>query len=125
MNQEKIGKFISERRKAKKYTQADLADIMNVSKNAISKWERGINMPDVSIMQQLCVTLEISLNELFAGERLEEKEVIKQSEQTILEIIKSNDHKKKRYTIIIAVFLMILVTLFGKSVLLKNGYIMN
>lgn len=125
MNQEKIGKFISERRKAKKYTQADLADIMNVSKNAISKWERGINMPDVSIMQQLCVTLEISLNELFAGETLEEKEVIKQSEQTILEIIKSNNHKKKRYTVIIVVFLMILVTLLGKSALLKKGYIMN
>ena len=51
MNQEKIGKFIASCRKDKKLTQEQLAEKLNISKNAISKWERGLNLPDVSIMQ--------------------------------------------------------------------------
>ena len=78
MNQIKIGKFISESRKLKKFTQEQLAEKLDVSKNAVSKWERGLNLPDASIMQDLCNILEISLNELFAGEYLNEKEVKKQ-----------------------------------------------
>lgn len=75
MNQIKIGKFISESRKSKQITQEQLAEKLGVSKNAVSKWERGLNLPDASIMQELCYTLGISLNELFAGERLKEKEI--------------------------------------------------
>ena len=70
MNQIKIGKFISESRKSKEITQEQLAEKLGVSKNAVSKWERGLNLPDASIMQELCNILEISLNELFAGELL-------------------------------------------------------
>ena len=54
MNQEKIGKFIAEKRKEKKLTQEQLAEKLSISKNAVSKWERGLNLPDVSIMQDLC-----------------------------------------------------------------------
>ena len=68
MNQEKIGNFISENRKKLNMTQEQLAEKMNVSKNAVSKWERGLNLPDASIMQDLCSILNISLNELFKGE---------------------------------------------------------
>ncbi len=68
MNQEKIGNFISENRKKLNMTQEQLAEKMNVSKNAVSKWERGLNLPDASIMQELCSILNISLNELFKGE---------------------------------------------------------
>lgn len=74
MNQVKIGKFIAEERKEKNLTQEQLAEKLNISKNAVSKWERGLNLPDVSIMQDLCKILNITLNELFVGERiLEEK----------------------------------------------------
>ena len=68
MNQEKIGNFISENRKKLNMTQEELAEKMNVSKNAVSKWERGLNLPDASIMEDLCKILNISLNELFKGE---------------------------------------------------------
>ena len=68
MNQEKIGNFISENRKKLNMTQEQLAEKMNVSKNAVSKWERGLNLPDASIMEDLCKILNISLNELFKGE---------------------------------------------------------
>lgn len=68
MNQEKIGMFISENRKKQNLTQEELAEKLGVSKNAVSKWERGLNLPDASIMQELCNILKISLNELFTGE---------------------------------------------------------
>ena len=68
MNQEKIGNFISENRKKLNMTQEQLAEKMNVSKNAVSKWERGLNLPDASIMEDLCKILNITLNELFKGE---------------------------------------------------------
>ena len=68
MNQEKIGNFISENRKKINMTQEQLAEKMNVSKNAVSKWERGLNLPDASIMEDLCKILNITLNELFKGE---------------------------------------------------------
>lgn len=68
MDQNKIGMFISEKRKELNITQEELAELMNVSKNAVSKWERGLNLPDASLMKKLCKILNISLNEFFNGE---------------------------------------------------------
>ena len=59
---------------------------MHVSKNAVSKWERGLNLPDVSLMEELCQVLKISLNELFAGEYLKKQDILEQSEKNILSI---------------------------------------
>jgi len=73
MDQIKIGKFIAEKRKYKNLTQEQLAEKLNISKNAVSKWERGLNLPDVSIMQDLCKILNITLNELFIGENIKEE----------------------------------------------------
>lgn len=70
MDQVKIGKFIAECRKNKQLTQEQLAEKVGVSKNAVSKWERGLNLPDVSIMQEFCEILNITLNELFNGEKI-------------------------------------------------------
>ncbi len=125
MNQMKIGKFISNSRKSKEITQEQLAEKLGVSKNAVSKWERGINLPDVSIMQELCNILEISLNELFAGEHLKEKDTTKQSEKNILNILKSNSNKNKKYKILISILLIILLTILGKILLVRNGYLID
>jgi len=73
MDQIKIGKFIAEKRKETNLTQEQLAEKLNISKNAVSKWERGLNLPDVSIMQDLCKILNITLNELFIGENIKEE----------------------------------------------------
>ena len=97
MNQEKIGKFISTMRKKQDLTQEQLAEKLNVSKNAVSKWERGLNLPDASIMKELCSLLDISLNELFAGEKLNKEEEVKQSEQTIISILKNQKYRNKIY----------------------------
>lgn len=68
MDQIKIGKFISECRKREKLTQAQLAEKMNITDRAISKWETGRALPDSSIMLELCDILKITVNDLLCGE---------------------------------------------------------
>ena len=67
MDQVVIGKFIARRRKAKNLTQAQLAEMLNISDRAVSKWERGLNLPDSSIMLPLCKILGITADELLNG----------------------------------------------------------
>ena len=96
MDQIKIGKFIAEKRKEVNLTQEQLAEKLNISKNAVSKWERGLNLPDVSIMQDLCKILNITLNELFIGEKIQEevyKEIADNNSFTLKE--KIHFYKKK------------------------------
>ena len=70
MNQEKIGRFIAECRKKNNMTQSQLAEKLNITDRAISKWENGKSMPDSSIMLDLCSELKISVNELLSGEMI-------------------------------------------------------
>ena len=71
MNQIKIGKFIAECRKKNNLTQMQLAEKLNITDRAISKWENGEGMPDSSLMLDLCHELKISVNELLCGELIE------------------------------------------------------
>ena len=73
MEQVKIGKFIAECRKKKNLTQMQLAEKLNITDRAISKWETGKGMPDSSIMLELCNELDISVNELLSGELIDMK----------------------------------------------------
>ena len=128
MDQIKIGNFISLCRKNKKLTQEQLADKLNISTNAVSKWERGLNLPDYSNLQILCDILGISLNEFFAGEHLTEKEIKKQSEKNILDILKWNNDKKKKYKLLIifsTILLIILMLILVQNILIKCGYIID
>lgn len=125
MDQIKIGNFISTSRKNKKLTQEQLAEKLGVSKNAVSKWERGLNLPDVSIMQELCSILGISLNELFAGKIINDNDIIKQSEKNILDLFKFNNSKKKKYKLILvllSISIIVLLGYIGRVVLIKTGY---
>ena len=69
MDKIKIGKFISTCRKEKQITQEQLAELLHVTDKSVSKWENGICLPDASLYEPLCKSLDISINELFAGER--------------------------------------------------------
>lgn len=71
MDQVKIGRFISTRRKARHLTQEQLGAILHVSGKAVSKWENGNCLPEPSLYETLCRVLDISVNELFAGERMD------------------------------------------------------
>jgi len=96
MNQEKIGQFIASCRKKKGMTQKELGEKLNVSDKSISKWERGINMPDVSLYMPLCEELNISINELFAGEYIQKEAMIQKFEENIMSIVEDNDKKTKK-----------------------------
>ena len=108
MNQDKTGKFISKLRKEKKLTQADLAEKMGVSINAVSKWERGLSFPDVSLYKSLCNELGISIEELINGEKGNSEEA---KEQAIYKTIDEKDKSKKKSNKII-IILSIIITIF-------------
>ena len=96
MDQIKIGKFISEERKRKKYTQKELAEILGISDKTISKWERGNGFPEVSLLLPLCNELEITVNELLSGERLEEVDYKKKAEENMVNLVREAQESKKK-----------------------------
>ena len=95
MDQLKIGKFIADCRKQKNLTQMQLAEKLGITDKAISKWERGIAMPDTSIMLELCDILGISVNELLSGERIEMENNNQKNEQLLLDMAKELERKNK------------------------------
>lgn len=95
MDQTKIGKFIAECRKKKKLTQMELAEKLNITDRAVSKWENGRAMPDSSIMLELCNLLGITVNELLSGEVIEMKEYEKQAEENLLKLKKEKEEADK------------------------------
>ena len=95
MNQVKIGKFIAECRKTKNMTQAELAEKLNITDRAISKWETGKGMPDSSIMLDLCNELKISVNELLSGEMISVENKNEKQEQLLLDMAKEVEKKNK------------------------------
>lgn len=96
MDQVKIGKFIAECRKKQNLTQMQLAEKLNITDRAISKWENGKAMPDSSIMLDLCNELKISVNELLSGEVIEMINYNEKVEQNLLEMIKEKENSDKR-----------------------------
>ena len=95
MDQIKIGKFIAECRKNVGLTQAQLAEKLGITDKAISKWERGIAMPDTSIMLELCNILCISVNELLSGEKIDMENNEQKNEQLLLDMAKEIEKKNK------------------------------
>lgn len=83
MDTKKIGKFIAEKRKEKGYTQEELGNILGVSNKTISRWENGNYMPDLSLLIPLSETLNITLNELLIGEKIEEEKIIEVTEENL------------------------------------------
>ena len=108
MNQEKIGKFIASLRKSKKMTQGQLAEKMGVSINAVSKWERGLSFPDVSLYKKLCDELNISIEELINGEKDNSD---KAKEKAILSVVKLKDKEKRKLKKVITISILIIVLL--------------
>ena len=96
MDQEKIGRFIQEKRKELKLTQSDLAEKLNITDRAISKWENGICLPDAGTMPELCKILNISINDLFSGEIVDMKDKEKKLEENLLEMAKLKEEKDKQ-----------------------------
>ena len=96
MDQIKIGKFIAECRKNQNLTQLQLAEKLNITDRAVSKWERGKSMPDSSIMLELCEILKISVNDLLSGEVISMDNYSKELEKNLMEMVKAKEQSDKR-----------------------------
>lgn len=121
MDQIKIGRFIAECRKSKKLTQVQLAEKLNITDRAVSKWETGRAMPDSSIMLDLCKELGISVNELLSGEVIDMKDYDKKTEEILLELSKQDEEKNKK--LIAAMYAVgIISTLFYLGIVFLASY---
>ena len=96
MNLIKIGKFIADCRKKKSITQEQLAEKLYITDRAVSKWERGLSLPDANKMLDLCNILDISINELLNGEKIDMKDYKKKNEELLLELAKQDEVKNKK-----------------------------
>ena len=130
MDQIKIGKLIAECRKKNNLTQMQLAEKLNITDRAISKWENGKGMPDSSIMLDLCAELKISVNELLSGERIDMKEYDKKTEELLVELAKQDELKNRKlmtsmWTILItsAIFYVVIILLAVNT--LKEGILLG
>ena len=88
MNQVEIGKFIAECRKNKNMTQNQLAKMLNITNKSISKWENGSCLPDPSLYEPLCDILGITINELFAGQRIEKEDYQRMADANLMRMLK-------------------------------------
>ena len=120
MDQVKIGKFIAECRKNKKLTQAQLAEKLNITDRAISKWDTGKGMPDSSIMIDLCNELGITVNELLSGEVLEMDNYNKKAEENLLEMKKQKEEADKRLLTIEIVMGVITMAMYLTLVMIAS-----
>ena len=110
MDYNKIGNFIAEERKAKKLTQAKLAEKLFVSEKTISKWENGNGLPDTNTLPKLCEIFGISMNELLSGERIPNEEYVNRAEEKILQLQKEKE-SKDRTLLIMEIVIGLLSTL--------------
>jgi transcriptional regulator with XRE-family HTH domain len=128
MNQKKIGEFIAKLRKENNLTQEELANKLGITKNAVSKWERGISMMDVSLLKPVSELLKISIVELLNGERIKQDDIKNKTEDTIKSTIEysNNRIKKNRVKNIFFTILIILVLstciFFGYKLVLLHKY---
>lgn len=108
MNQITTGKFIAQKRKAKKLTQEQLAEKLGVSNKTISKWETGKCMPDYAIVKILCDELEITIAELMDGEEAEEKSVRAYDEEQIMDLLKRTQELEKQKNLLYGILLIVM-----------------
>ena len=126
MNQIKIGRFIAECRKKANLTQMQLAEKLGITDKAISKWERGVAMPDTSIMLNLCDILGISVNELLNGEIIYMANSNQKNEQLLLDMAKELEKKNKviwtsMWAIMIVSIIALLAGIFAVRFLIAEG----
>lgn len=97
MDLEKIGKFITKKRQENNFTQESLAEKLDISNRSISKWERGICLPDANNMARLCKLFNISYNELLSGEEISQKDYKQHSEKLLEEFSKIETLTNKKF----------------------------
>ena len=122
----KIGRFIADCRKEKKITQEQLAEKLYVTDRAVSKWERGLSLPDADKMLELCNILGISVNELLNGEKIMKEDYEKKTEELLVELAKKEEEKDKQlfanmWVLLISTFIFYVTILILGAITLGEG----
>lgn len=126
----KIGKFIADKRREKNITQDELAQKLYITDRAVSKWERGLSLPDVDKMLDLCNILGININELLIGEEINMEDYEKKTEELLLEMAKQEEVKNKKlltsmWVIAVVSILFYFGVILLASYALKEGFILG
>ena len=126
----KIGKFIADCRKNKKITQEQLAEKLYITDRAVSKWERGLSLPDADKMLDLCNILDINVNELLNGEKIDMKNYEKKTEELLIELARQEELKNKKlmtsmWTILITSTIFYITILLLAVVTLEEGLVLG
>ena len=122
MDQVKIGKFIAQCRKKENLTQLQLAEKLNITDRAVSKWETGKALPDSSIMLALCGILKISVNDLLCGEVVTMDNYNKEIENNLLEMVKQKEQADKRL-LALEIFIGVVVSLVLFAVVFVASFV--
>lgn len=118
MNQEKIGRFIAKKRKEKNMTQAELAVKLGVTDRAVSHWENGRRLPDVSLFKLICEIFDISVNEFLNGEEIKKNDVLKRFDDNIINTL--NFNKKNSIKMKFIIFILSIVLFIVLMIILIN-----
>lgn len=121
MNTQKLGAFIAQLRKEKGLTQLQLAERLNVTDKAVSRWETGKNYPDIDMFEDLSKVLEVSVSELLEGKRIEKENLLTTSEEQTVKQIKKNKQYNKKYKALICVVVAIILLFVGYIFLEDKG----
>ena len=100
MDQVQTGKFIAELRKEKSLTQAQLGDLLGVTNKTITRWENGNYMPDLAVLQSLCAVLDVNINEMISGRRLDEADFRQQADNNLLLSLDQARRMRREYKLI-------------------------
>ncbi len=119
MNAQKTGSLIAAIRKEQNRTQQDLSNELGVSSAAISKWERGKSMPDVSLMLDLCSILGITVNELLSGERIIMEDYQKRAEENLMELQAKKEKAQGEYNSILKILIVTFSSFFVLNMVLN------
>lgn len=124
MNLQKVGKFIAKMRKKVGLTQSDLGEALGVTGKAVSKWERGLNAPDITVLVELSKLLKVTPKEILMGEEIENNlSTEDDNEITISSINTYNNYSKKKYMkiiIILVSIIVLIITVFSTTYFITN-----
>lgn len=119
MENNKIGNFIAKMRKEKNLTQQQLGDKLYVTDKAVSKWERGKSLPDITLLTKLSLILDVKVEDILAGEINENNNIVdidKRVEEIQENIKKENKKLRIKYILLIILLLFILITIIFKYI---------
>ena len=125
MNQKKIGKFIAQKRKEKNLTQEQIAETLGVSINAVSKWERGLCLMDMSLLKPLSQILDVTINEILSGEEIKTEDIINKADENIVNLTELYDLKSSKNGVdVFTIVTLVLLIYYGKKEMNCLGFAM-